>query len=198
MLDTAKANLSKFDRYLEDNIEIVTETGCWIWTKAWTRAGYGQLDINKKRMYTHRLSYEKFKGLIPEGMIVCHKCDTPSCCNPDHLFVGTFKDNTMDKIAKGRQPRGEELSKRLRGKLPSGDNHWSRRMPERRARGEKHSSAMKAACKVGEERHNSKLKEQDVRAIRQDTREHKYIASDYGVTPSCISAIKTNRSWRHI
>jgi hypothetical protein len=77
------------------------EHGCWIWTGA-IRNGYGCLKVNRKTIDAHRLSYKVFKGPIKEGLLVCHTCDTPSCINPDHLFIGTPKDNFNDALKKGR------------------------------------------------------------------------------------------------
>jgi hypothetical protein len=76
-------------------------TGCWLWIGR-TRIGYGRFDIGDKVIYAHRLAWELYRGPIPEGLHVCHDCDTPCCVNPDHLFLGTQKDNMQDKIKKGR------------------------------------------------------------------------------------------------
>jgi hypothetical protein len=76
--------------------------GCWVWTGARTRAGYGTLGVDGSTRYTHRLCYEEFVGPIPDGMRACHRCDNPPCCNPEHLFLGTDQDNMDDMWAKGR------------------------------------------------------------------------------------------------
>jgi hypothetical protein len=65
--------------------------------------GYGQIGIRGRRlMYTHRLAWIAAYGEIPAGMYVCHRCDNPACCNPEHLFLGTAQDNTSDMLGKGR------------------------------------------------------------------------------------------------
>lgn len=78
---------------------------CWIWKSMRRLAGYGYMKINDRRVPAHRVSYEIFVGPIPKGMMVCHKCDNPPCVNPDHLFLGTGKDNFEDMRKKGRYVR---------------------------------------------------------------------------------------------
>ena len=76
-------------------------SGCWLW-EASASLGYGKIWVNVKLRKAHRVSYELFRGEVPEDMDVCHKCDNTYCVNPDHLFVGTAKDNIRDCIDKGR------------------------------------------------------------------------------------------------
>jgi hypothetical protein len=89
---------------IEDNSIPCTECGCWLWTGRTKGHGYGQLwKARGKTWLAHRVSYAAFVGPIPKGMFVCHKCDTPSCVNPSHLFLGTHSDNMRDSCAKGRR-----------------------------------------------------------------------------------------------
>jgi hypothetical protein len=75
---------------------------CWCWIGSKTPLGYGHMRIGKQNAYSHRISWVLHNGFIPDGLVVCHKCDNPSCVNPTHLFLGTMKDNTQDSIKKGR------------------------------------------------------------------------------------------------
>ena len=85
-------------------IEPEPNSGCWLWTASVRPlSGYGQLRHAGKIRFAHRVAYEAFRGRIPDGLFVCHHCDTRSCINPDHLFLGTGKDNAQDMIRKGRQ-----------------------------------------------------------------------------------------------
>ena len=84
----------------------------------WQGAGdrYGVMAVNGKRIKTHRLAWEIKNGKIPEGMMVLHKCDNPPCCNTEHLFIGTQKDNMQDALKKMRlKPPFCPTNKKARG-----------------------------------------------------------------------------------
>lgn len=77
-------------------------SGCWEWTGASDRRGYGRISLNKRCYLPHRVMWAHANGPIPLGMYVCHKCDNPRCVNPEHLFVGSAGDNQRDMARKGR------------------------------------------------------------------------------------------------
>jgi hypothetical protein len=76
-----------------------SETGCWLWTAARSKSGYGSFAGRR----AHRVAHEFALGPIPPGLHVLHTCDVPACVRPDHLWLGTHADNMADKVAKGRQ-----------------------------------------------------------------------------------------------
>ena len=96
--------LTKFERKFTPE----PNSGCWLWTGNTQPNGYGKVTMNKRNVYSHRASWLIHRGEIPEGLCVLHKCDTRCCVNPDHLFLGTKRDNTLDSYKKGRQPLREE------------------------------------------------------------------------------------------
>lgn len=147
------------DRFNEKWVP-VPESGCWLWTASTTH-GYGQLSRKHGRSMwrANRLSWILHRGEIPPGLDVCHKCDTRSCVNPDHLFLGTPAENMADMDRKGRRVNNQ----------PKGVEHGM-----------------------------VKLTEEDVLAIRADTRPQRTIAREYGIHQGNVSAIKTGRIWKHL
>ncbi len=95
----------------------LSPAGCWIWCGGKLRGNYGAFHVNGATRRAHRFSYELKFGTIPKGMFVCHRCDCPLCVNPNHLFVGTPKDNMLDKVNKNRHnpSRGVKYSTNTSG-----------------------------------------------------------------------------------
>lgn len=83
---------------------------CWAWTAAVRRKneGYGAFYLDGRHQPASRVAWILSYGPVPAGLVVCHRCDNPPCCNPAHLFVGAPKDNDADRVAKGRQCRGSQ------------------------------------------------------------------------------------------
>jgi hypothetical protein len=91
------------------NVQPDLNSGCWLWAGSLFNTGYGRISVNSVSRLAHRYFFEQFKGAIPRGMNVLHKCDTATCVNPDHLYIGTNADNSADAVARKRlrPQRGE-------------------------------------------------------------------------------------------
>lgn len=105
-MDMIRAEIRFHDKYIPE-----PNSGCWIWISSiHPPTGYGMIRWGEnKNARAHRISWEINKGPIPVGLYVCHRCDNRICVNPDHLFVGTAKDNADDCISKGRNSRGRMI-----------------------------------------------------------------------------------------
>jgi len=102
--------------------KVIKTNDCWLWNAGKNYKDYGNFSVTingcSKTYRAHRFIYEYFNGTIPEGMLVCHTCDTPRCVNPNHLWLGTVSDNTVDSVNKKRHgmtkkthcPRGHEYT----------------------------------------------------------------------------------------
>ena len=91
------------DRFEEKYIPEPT-TGCWLWTATADSRGYGSIHFGNKMKKAHRIAYMLYKSTPPEDMEVCHLCNTPSCVNPDQLFLGTRSENMIHAVMTGVQP----------------------------------------------------------------------------------------------
>lgn len=98
----ASVNKDEQDKRFWLKVTKKTSTECWLWTGAKKPTGYGNIRRDKKYTTAHRVSWEMHFGKVPDGMQVLHSCDTPSCCNPHHLMLGTGMSNYIDMVRKGR------------------------------------------------------------------------------------------------
>lgn len=144
----------------------VDKNGCWIWNKSRTSRGYGCICYDRRSFLAHRVSYSVFVSDIPNGHLVCHKCDVNACVNPAHLFAGTNSDNMLDMVAKGHT---EHL----------------KRMSAARTREQKTTTA-----KLSEE---GVVYARNLVGSGVQQRE---VADILGVTPACINDIMRGRTWK--
>ena len=84
------------------HVDFEPHDGCWLWTGRKKGPAYGGFLYQGKKQMAHRVSWQLYRGKIPDGMKICHECDVPLCVNPQHLFCGTQKDNMQDCARKGR------------------------------------------------------------------------------------------------
>lgn len=151
---------------------------CWLWTGAHNAKGYGVFKVGTRRpVRAHRMSFVvSGKELPPEKPLVCHHCDTPGCCNPDHLFAGTNDDNMRDRDEKGRGAAGE--------------NHYTHTRPSRIPRGTKRARAKLTEAVIP---HIRKLyAERSLNGMSQQS-----IAALYGVSQMVISKVVRGKTWIH-
>lgn len=96
----------------EAKIEPEPNTGCWLWVASVNACGYGTIGVHGKSVLAHRVAWTLYRGEIPVGMCVLHICDTPPCVNPAHLFLGTPRDNAVDRQKKGRGDDGSHQTRK--------------------------------------------------------------------------------------
>lgn len=156
--------------------------GCWLWTGAHDADGYGKVKTRfhggqRQLLSTHRFAYWLKHGEIPDGLLVCHKCDNAGCCNPAHLFIGTQADNIADKVSKDRQSKGSRHAAALRRRGPFERNP---------RRGEAHPLA--------------KLTNSQVREIRRLSPglSQRKIGSMFGVSHVVIGHVLLRKTWAHV
>ena len=119
--------VTPFAERLADKIIADPTTGCYLYTGALDRKGYGKFSVaHQKWRFAHRVAWEIVNGPVPDGLFVLHRCDTPCCVNVVHMFLGTLQDNNADMVSKLRhRPRGrvpvrigERQARIARGEVP--------------------------------------------------------------------------------
>ena len=105
-----------------NNYMPIPEAGCWLWLGGHNDGGYGATSKESGFKTAHRMFYAHYKGSIPAGMLVLHKCDVRLCCNPDHLYLGDYKQNIRDMYDRGRHNH------------PTGVRHGSSKLTEESVR----------------------------------------------------------------
>lgn len=168
---TIPSSSHEFQEYIKTLLEkhVIKNEGCWEWVGSKNKHGYGDIRPNRRHMNSSRAAYIAYKGFIPKGMYILHTCDNRSCCNPDHLWLGTApdhlwlgtaKDNMQDMVKKGR-------NKKLKG----------------------------SECPWATINEDIVLDILDMLKKNINTRE---IAKKYNIKLSMISDIKTGHRWRHV
>lgn len=157
-----------------DKVYVSDKEVCWNW-KANTIKGYGMFCVSGFKIRAHRIAYYLGTKADPLDMVVCHSCDNPSCCNPNHLFAGTQLDNIRDRVLKGRT------------KSQAGLKNGAYTCPDKVNKGSKNGFSKLTETEVIE-----------ILRLRNSGAKNKDLAIKFNVTPENISSIVVRKAWKHI
>jgi hypothetical protein len=184
------------DERLLEKLSPCPLTGCWWFDGALDRDGYGVFFGAGERK-AHRAAWAVWRGTIPAGLCVLHRCDNRSCANPSHLFLGTNADNTADMISKERQAKGvRNGAYRHPERVPRGQRNGRYTKPERTARGERSGSAKFTDEQVREIRARYVPGRQGNHGFQPNSA--CALAREFGVTLGAIQHIVKRRAWVHV
>lgn len=157
---------------------------CWEWTSAKDSHGYGMFQIGGKAVGAHRIAWRLAYGEIPDGLYVLHACDNRPCVRPDHLFLGTPKDNSQDMVRKGRY-------------TPPVIDPEVRKVARSKAR----ETVLRNKTFQGSNHPGTRLTDVDVLAIREAYRAgvtQVKLGQAFGIEQTTVSNIVVRKSWKHL
>jgi len=201
----------------------VRSDGCWFWKLSTFKSGYGMVRVNKRNLLAHRFCWEAIVGPIPDGAVLCHRCDRKLCCNPQHLYVGTTQTNADDAIRArsllgSRHPRARFTEAQVRAvrKEHARGGVTYLQLAERygvssgtigalvRGQNWRHVGGALAPGTArfrGAGAPLAKLTEKAVRAIRESFERGERqvdLARKHDVTMATIGAVVRRKSWKHV
>jgi hypothetical protein len=188
MINNKEVNQNRIDKFYSVILP-PDKNDCMKWGGILTKRGYARIRVNSKKIMAHRFSWMLKHGYIHDGLCVCHKCDNPSCVNPDHLFLAVHAINMADMANKGRIPSGK--NHRLYG-MTGNKNPWY---------GKKHNSHAKYLMSIarrGENNSSAKLNAEQILVIRESKLKIANLAKKYNVCFRTIWAAKRRITWKHI
>ncbi len=151
-------------------VKISEPDDCWEWQAGKDELGYGMFWLGDRTIHASRALWILLYGPIDGDLAVCHSCDNPACCNPAHLWLGTARDNALDRTVKGRMPKDRNYTN-----MPKGEHHHNSKLTEDLVR------QIRQDYKPGYGNY-----------FLRDT------AKKYGVSQNVIWLVVTGRSWRHV
>lgn len=157
--------------------------GCIVWRTGTKHARFCAKGV---KLNAHRVAFFIATGVDPGDYLICHSCDNPPCCNPEHLHIGTDLSNMQEAAERGRMATGPRNYIHIEDR--SGDRHWSRRLPEKTKKGENHPKA--------------KLTTEQALEIRSrylsGNTTYKALAAEFGVTLQAVHYLVKGKNWKHI
>lgn len=178
---------------------------CWVWcglTTTFRKISYGRIGVGNSMLLAHRVAWELYRGPIPKGMLVCHTCDNGLCVNPEHLFLGTQRDNMRDAAAKGRvrtpqmvtgiSPRRRLTDDDLR--TIGSSRATSKELATQYGVTDSYIRRIRQATGTP----NTKFTEDFIRQIRAAEGLGKDIAKRFATSPSHVSRVKRGQTWAHL